>query len=402
MTRFEISPATMEPATVEVTTRATITRLEAIEPTWAERSRSVEISPGQVRWVRDALTGELPLSAGERADIEASGIALEEVEPGRCVREFHVPPVVAERRHQVLLQEPAQIYRVTDAKLRKETQTVTLVPEHRRLIEVPPVIREQRSRLRVNFDSSALPSTDTSSPVAYQSVDQPAVETPAMITWVTEAARTVEVPIRRVETAAIATPVQVPARFETVTETHVEIEPRLVWRLTGGLPQDPPQEALPSTATHTGRMACLRRIPAVRHRYEFSELVSPAEVRSRVEPASSKSFDVKVSAVEAQAVPRTIPAQTQTRRVTVDLPQPATGPLPVVCKTDVGRSLVRQVQSALQVAGFDPGEVDGLSGPATLNALAQYEVAMNLTVTGRFALPTLQRLGVKASMASGD
>jgi peptidoglycan hydrolase-like protein with peptidoglycan-binding domain len=63
------------------------------------------------------------------------------------------------------------------------------------------------------------------------------------------------------------------------------------------------------------------------------------------------------------------------------------------------RDSVREAQQALKDKGFDPGPVDGLSGPKTQAAVRQYQAKQNLTVDGRLGQQTLDSLGVKHGKA---
>ena len=51
-------------------------------------------------------------------------------------------------------------------------------------------------------------------------------------------------------------------------------------------------------------------------------------------------------------------------------------------------------QSALQDQGYYRGEVDGLLGPLTRQALAEYQQANGLYATQTIDQPTLQSLGL--------
>lgn len=56
--------------------------------------------------------------------------------------------------------------------------------------------------------------------------------------------------------------------------------------------------------------------------------------------------------------------------------------------------VVANVQSALQQQGFYQGEVDGILGPQTRAALAEYQSAQGLEPTGAVDEPTLETLGM--------
>lgn len=55
--------------------------------------------------------------------------------------------------------------------------------------------------------------------------------------------------------------------------------------------------------------------------------------------------------------------------------------------------IIRSVQQALSDAGYNPGPVDGISGPRTLSALENFQKQNNIAA-GQFTKETLQALGV--------
>lgn len=56
---------------------------------------------------------------------------------------------------------------------------------------------------------------------------------------------------------------------------------------------------------------------------------------------------------------------------------------------------VRAAQQVLKEKGFDPGPVDGVSGPKTRSALRKFQAQQHLTVDGTLSPKTLESLGVK-------
>lgn len=56
--------------------------------------------------------------------------------------------------------------------------------------------------------------------------------------------------------------------------------------------------------------------------------------------------------------------------------------------------IIRGVQQALQDAGFNPGPIDGISGPKTLAALESFQKQNNIAA-GQFTKETLRALGVE-------
>ena len=63
---------------------------------------------------------------------------------------------------------------------------------------------------------------------------------------------------------------------------------------------------------------------------------------------------------------------------------------------------VKAVQQALKDKGHDPGDVDGVMGPKTRQALREFQQKEGLTATGRLDSGTADRLGVASQMGGGD
>jgi peptidoglycan hydrolase-like protein with peptidoglycan-binding domain len=63
---------------------------------------------------------------------------------------------------------------------------------------------------------------------------------------------------------------------------------------------------------------------------------------------------------------------------------------------------VKAVQEALKDKGHDPGEVDGIMGPKTQQALRDYQQKEGLKATGRLDTETAAKLGVQAKAGAAS
>ena len=61
---------------------------------------------------------------------------------------------------------------------------------------------------------------------------------------------------------------------------------------------------------------------------------------------------------------------------------------------------VSAVQTQLTQLGYYNGPVDGVYGPTTRDAVAKYQIANNLDVTGSLSSDTLESLGLPATTPS--
>lgn len=88
-------------------------------------------------------------------------------------------------------------------------------------------------------------------------------------------------------------------------------------------------------------------------------------------------------------------AQSSTRRTTRRRTvRRRTARVPAGSQTRPSRERYRQIQQALAEAGFDPGPVDGLWGPQSEDAMADFQEARDLEPTGRIEALSLIQLGL--------
>jgi peptidoglycan hydrolase-like protein with peptidoglycan-binding domain len=63
--------------------------------------------------------------------------------------------------------------------------------------------------------------------------------------------------------------------------------------------------------------------------------------------------------------------------------------------------MVRDAQAALREAGYEPGRIDGVMGPATQAAIRQFQAASGLPQTGQLDERTQQQLFAASTPPSG-
>jgi peptidoglycan hydrolase-like protein with peptidoglycan-binding domain len=66
----------------------------------------------------------------------------------------------------------------------------------------------------------------------------------------------------------------------------------------------------------------------------------------------------------------------------------------ILCETNVSPQLISRIQSALRMAGHDPGPIDGVLGQQTRRAVTEYQKKKGLA-SGELTYRTLESLGVK-------
>lgn len=202
--------------------------------------------------------------------------------------------------------------------------------------------------------------------------------------------------------------VSVPAEFETVTERVLDRPEQTVWKKGRG-----PIEKIDNT---TGEILCLVvepatyknisrtivktpastrsvDVPAVFKTVRKQVVDRPAEVRKAATPAEYSTIRVRKMVAPASEQRVNVPAefQTVTKRVKVSSEQLSWQP--ILCETNVDQDIIARLQQALKIKGFDPGDIDGVMGSATLGAVEAYQRASGLA-RGGVTMETLESLDV--------
>ena len=170
----------------------------------------------------------------------------------------------------------------------------------------------------------------------------------------------------------------------------------------------------------TGEIMCLVDVPAV---YEnvtkrvvkspatTREVVIPAEfqvvrkqvvktptsTREVVVPAEFKEVRVVKELEAAKEVRKQIPAEFATITKTEQVAEGKLEWRSILCDTNMTRDRIRDIQRALQKAGYTPGPIDGVISKQTMGAVNAYQKSKGLPVDQYLNIETVRSLGVSAT-----
>jgi hypothetical protein len=280
-------------------------------------------------------------------------------EPGECYARVFVPPTYQTVTEEVLKHGASERLEVIPAKYE--------------WVEEEIMVQEASSRLEI---------------------------IPAEYGWVEE----------QILVKAASTEMQhVPAEYEW-QEEQVMVKPaHTVWKKGRGL--------IERVDNATGEIMCLVEIPATYKTVRKKVMVKPPTtreieipaaydtVKKRVQlkppsqrtieiPASYKTVKVRklVSPPEERRIP--IPAEYETVTKTEVVNDGGMEWRQVLCETNMGADIISRIQSALSMAGYDPGPIDGVLGPQTHRAIKSYQMEKNLA-SGGITYETIKSLGIR-------
>ena len=201
---------------------------------------------------------------------------------------------------------------------------------------------------------------------------------------------------------------EVPAEFETTTEKILVKPAYTTWKKGRG-----PIERMNAS---TGEIMCLVEVPAEYKTVKKRVVKTPARTVEQVIPAKYETVERRVVAEPSRTREVSIPAKYETVKVrklvsaastrTVDIPaEYKTVPTrklvsdsslqwrEILCETNTTAGVVSRLQRALNGAGYDAGQVDGILGNQTLAAVKKYQKANNMP-SGQLTMQVLDKLEV--------
>lgn len=204
--------------------------------------------------------------------------------------------------------------------------------------------------------------------------------------------------------------VAIPATYDTFTEQVLVRPAYTTWK-----PGD--NGGVTKIDEVTGELMCLVEVPAEYKTVTKKVLRTPESTKTIEFPAEYAEVEKSVIKTPARTVETVIPAQYEMREVTKlvepakeirvpvaavyeDVPTKvlvADGSYEwrsVLCKTNTTEAKITEIQQALKSRGYYAGEVDGILGPQTLEAVQSFEKANNLPVDQFLNIETVTALGV--------
>lgn len=400
--RYQISPAKFENRSKQVMTRQASSTIKAVPPVLAVEKDKFLVTAASTQWVRDSLKGKVPLSEGEKRDLSAAGVKIEEVPVGSCLYEHFREATVKSVPNQVLISEATETLSTTPAKYRKGTESVLVKAGFKRLIEVPAVFKKKQDRVLVEAAHSVwqkgtgpIQKIDNETgeimcridvPADYKVVDVDVIATAPIVTSVTEKAVYKTINIEKLEADAKEMRVPVAAQFRTMNKEQVQSPGGFTWSAS--------RAGSASDGEHTGRVVCNQALPAKEIAYERTVVRTAGRFeRVKVEP-TFENVSVSELIADASSVKIPVPGVNSKveRRVKVD--DSRFEWQAVLCETNTTGDIITRLQAALQKEGFAPGSIDGVLGQSTLSALEKYQ-QKNKLAEGGVTMESVRALGVE-------
>ena len=284
--------------------------------------------------------------------------------PGECFAKVTAPAQYTTKTEKVMVKPEKTVQKVIPAKYDFDEKRILIKEATKKLQVVPATYKWGEEKVLVKPASKKIKTI----PAVYKTEIQKVVDTPAHSKW-----KKGRGPIERMDnqTGEIMCKVEVPATYKQIKKqvlvtpaTQQEIEIPAVYKTVRKQVIDKPASVKEV------------EIPAKYETIRIQKIASPATVQKNTVPAEYRDVITKVKTADARSEWKSI-----------------------LCETNMSRSKITQLQTALKAAGYNPGDVDGIFGASTQQAMKKYQADKNIAA-GNITLETLKMLGVNLTTTS--
>jgi len=398
---LRIIPAKYETVQERVLVSEAGSDLRVIPATFGTSTERYEVSPASSRWVMGSAGSSIGADSQLVSMARAAGANVDGASAGSCFAEYFEAPSFKNVTERVLVSEAAETIKLNPAKYEWTEQRVMVSPAARTLVEIPASYETKSERVMVEDAKTvwrkgrgAIEKIDNGTgdvmclvevPPVFKTVTKRVLKTPASTRATEIPAKYETIRVRKLVADATETRVAVPAKYDTVTKRIQE---------SGGAHNWVAKGARGGAGTATGNVICLQETPAKYGTVSRQVVKTPASVRRVEIPAKYETKNVRRLVEPAREVRTAVPAVTDTVSRRIKVSDERVEWRSVICETDMDLNTVRNIQRALDKAGYNPGPIDGVMGRQTQTALNRFQQARNLSV-GAVTAETLKNLGIQ-------
>lgn len=399
--RIETQEAEYESVAEEVMVREASQTIEVTPTVFASETEQVETRAAELHWTTGSGDNLMPASPDAVEQIARSGVDTDAVEAGSCFEEYFTPAQYRTESVQVLIKEATQSITVIPASFETVEERVEVKEASSEVVDVPAVFRTVSESVLVEparsvwkEDCGVVEQVDNATgevmclvevPARYETLTKTVLDKPATTKTINIPAEYKTIEVERLVSPAREELVDVPAEYTTVDRQVKISDPVFFWLAKG--------EQADEDAVATGRQICLTERPAESVDVEREVVSSPAVATTQEVPAVIETITVQRLAAPASERRVAMPARTKTVTSQIEVEPARVEWKQVLCKVNMTREIIAELQEALKREGFDPGPADGVMGQGTLRAMEQYQTAEGID-RGGITLELLQHLKV--------
>ncbi|MEN8178566.1 MAG: peptidoglycan-binding domain-containing protein [Pseudomonadota bacterium] len=400
--KVDIIPAEYGYEEETVMVKEASSRLETVPAVYGTETETIQVKEATREW-RTSLAKQAALASKELLNAAKShGSDLDSATPGMCFHEHYLPAKFTTEDQEVLVSEASEQVSVSAPQYRMVEKQVLVKEASFRMEEVPAVYKWEEEQVidkpahtvwkkgsgpiqKINEATGEIMCL-VEVPATYKTIRRRALETAATSHRVEIPAEYKTVKVRELAEEAAKTKTAIPAKYKTVKVTKKLDDGKIVWHEVHNMEHP--------TSTRTGLKICLVETAAQYKTITRRVVTTPATTRKVEIPAEYKMVKVRKLITGAQEKRTKIPAEYKTVHLKELEKEGFMEWRSILCETNMTGARITEIQSALKLAGYDPGAIDGVVGAETMAAVNAFQSDKGLPVDKYLNLQTLEALGV--------
>ncbi|MCL1141123.1 peptidoglycan-binding domain-containing protein [Shewanella gaetbuli] len=399
--RIEVIPAQYETALETVTIQPASYKIVAEPATYDTLTEQKVVQEAGTQWLVDLKKGSAPASSEILKAASDHGINLSSAEVGMCYHEHYLPAKYEEQNESVLISEAYEKVDTVPAEFRWVEKRILIKEASTRIEEVPAQYETVTENV-VDIPAHTIWKKGTGPiqkideatgeimclvevPATYKAVNKRVLVSPATTKTIEIPAEYETVKVQELVSEVQEIRTQVPAEYKDLTVTKKVSDVKFVWHEVHNLEHP--------SSTRTGNKICLTETPAKYETVTRQVVVQPASTKRIEIPAKYETVKIDKLVNPAQEKRIDIPAEYETVTLNKVSKNGFMEWRPILCETNMTRSIIMDIQQALASKGYNPGKVDGVFGHDTIKAVNAFQKDNNLPTDQYINMETIKALG---------
>jgi hypothetical protein len=393
--KFVIQEPQFKKIQKEIVVKPSYREFSEIRAKFKDIKVKVTTSPAQEVYAT-SKSGNIVVSKHMLAAAYLNGLPIKDMQVGECFKEYYkiVPQKMVEK--EVVTREAFENINITAAKFKKVKKKVVIKPAYKKIIKVPAVYGTEIVKVLVQSSKKEWVRSGCKSG-ELECAAVRLVETPPIYKSITKRILKSPPSTKIIEFPAVYKEIEV-EELVSIPSTKREIIPELKRKYKVALNKDNYtffwlEESLKVDANYTGYKIC-KAYKEPKYKEFTKEIVATPTVLDSIEipkktlilKAQKLLSNGSVTSIDLPPLYEDVETKIVTKEGRVFLSE-------VVCKGDLTKELVWDIQTRLKQKGFYKSRIDGLTGPATKKALIEFQKELGLPYGG-YTIKSLKALGM--------
>jgi len=399
---INIIPASYEWVEEQQLVSEASTRIETIDAVYGTETQRIKVADSSRDWFTGLARHDAPASSALVQRAKEHGIDVDNAQPNMCFHEHYIPAKYDTVQEQVLISQASSRIETTPARYEMVEKSVMVREAYSRLETIPAVYETVTEQIldkpahkvwkkgtgpiqKINESTGEIMCL-VDVPATYKIISKRVKVSDASTRKIEVPAQYKTIKVKSLVASASENVIDIPAKYSSVSKRQKSSDVEFVWHDVN--------DHTMSKASRTGNKICLQQTPERYQTVKQRTVITPASTRTVAVPAVYQTLEVKKlvkdaseNRTEIAAVYKDVYSQKLIKDGYMEWRS-------ILCDTNMTAGRIQDIQIALRDKGFNPGQIDGVIGYDTMNAVNAFQRKNELPVDKYLNIQTVEALGV--------